>query len=435
MDAERFDKVPRKLLRLDWSCTGRVRLRMISPEQVEFRPTAGDRISGLLFALMGFGAILLGWFVGKSGFGDEVAWGGWILKAFCVVFAILGTVAGLIVLVIGLVAVLMPSLPIVFDRRVGVIRRKRGLGAGGEAVRMAEVAAVQICAGPVRRRPNRPRAFQICLLLHGHDSPRFGLVGHRHERSIRADAEALAEFLGVPLLDHTDEDETSRIEAALAMESAGVAPDPADVELLSDVPRELTRRRGPARRNLALHFPSLTIAVFERVPPSAASRVRMLLQFGIALAIAIVALFFLEGIVAWIASGQEFAGAFLGPLRVFVCIVAAVIGLPALARLVGIPRPKEVRIDMHAGTVHAPSPRADRDQGLPVKNIAALQICQERIGSDDSARTLYELNVVLRQPPGDRRRLVAHGDSDAIRSEASQLADLLKVPLLDHLED
>ncbi|HUY91498.1 MAG TPA: hypothetical protein VMV10_22350 [Pirellulales bacterium] len=71
-----------------------------------------------------------------------------------------------------------------------------------------------------------------------------------------------------------------------------------------------------------------------------------------------------------------------------------------------------------------------RSESCPIDCIAAVQICSSSVtGAEFIA---YELNVVFRDQAGERLPIISHGDSAALSADAAQLAQFLRVPLLDH---
>jgi hypothetical protein len=81
----------------------------------------------------------------------------------------------------------------------------RGRGEPETTVPRKDLVAVQICA----HEEDRYTAFELNLVLARPDVERINLMCHGKERALREDAERLAEFLNVPVLDYTmteDED-------------------------------------------------------------------------------------------------------------------------------------------------------------------------------------------------------------------------------------
>ena len=69
--------------------------------------------------------------------------------------------------------------------------------------------------------------------------------------------------------------------------------------------------------------------------------------------------------------------------------------------------------------------------GVPLADIAALQICSKLVDNDPSYVS-FELNIVLREPAGERLNLISHADEQALRADAKRLAVFVDRPLLDH---
>ncbi len=69
---------------------------------------------------------------------------------------------------------------------------------------------------------------------------------------------------------------------------------------------------------------------------------------------------------------------------------------------------------------------------VPLAQVHALQVVSERCSGSDSSFTSYELNLVLHD--GSRRNVVDHGNLEALRADARELATFLVVPLWDGTE-
>jgi hypothetical protein len=124
------------------------------------------------------------------------------------IWLILGfvTLSDLVVLVVGALGATgrIGKKPIVIDRKSGwAWEQKRGSDEpAGDAIRLRDVAAVQLCSGCWRGQAQYT-AFEVNLVLSVPPGNRVNLVSHLSAEPARADAEQLAAFLKVPLLDHT----------------------------------------------------------------------------------------------------------------------------------------------------------------------------------------------------------------------------------------
>jgi hypothetical protein len=65
---------------------------------------------------------------------------------------------------------------------------------------------------------------------------------------------------------------------------------------------------------------------------------------------------------------------------------------------------------------------------LRIRDVAAVQVCSGVVHGETDT-TVYELNLVLFHPPGNRIRVNGRSDESAIRYDAEQLAAFLDVPL------
>jgi hypothetical protein len=71
--------------------------------------------------------------------------------------------------------------------------------------------------------------------------------------------------------------------------------------------------------------------------------------------------------------------------------------------------------------------RANHD--VDIANVGAVQFCRWYRATPSKA-TLCEVNLVLRQPAGERINLVSEPDAETVRNDAQLLAEFLRVPLL-----
>lgn len=73
---------------------------------------------------------------------------------------------------------------------------------------------------------------------------------------------------------------------------------------------------------------------------------------------------------------------------------------------------------------------------IPLDSVAAVQLCRQYVagGPESDNYTTYELNLVLREPPGKRIGVLSHSKAEAVRQDAEAFASFLGVPLLDHTE-
>jgi hypothetical protein len=115
-------------------------------------------------------------------------------------------VGGIALPVLGLLAVLRLSRrSIVADRGTGRISL-RGRALSGQTARdipFADIAAVQVCDAPNRGTEDSRMLHEINLVLRTPPGERVNLVCSPEGDSVKSDACQLAEFLGVPLWDHS----------------------------------------------------------------------------------------------------------------------------------------------------------------------------------------------------------------------------------------
>lgn len=71
-----------------------------------------------------------------------------------------------------------------------------------------------------------------------------------------------------------------------------------------------------------------------------------------------------------------------------------------------------------------------------LKDVEGVQVCSGKAsGLDNSSYTVYELNVVMKRPPGARVSAICHGKREAVFEDALKLAEFLGVPPVDHCEE
>ena len=165
-------------------------------EKAHVRPTLRSRAFAGVILLFGLNILI---FVLPSMVGD-VAWY-WLLLpiglgAAFTAFGVYGACLGF-------------GIGATFDRRSGIVHRRQGMFRSSHA--LADVVALQICRhwveGSADHHDGRPRrtrgymASELNVVLSEPEGERFNLMSHGAGPALRDDAQQLAEFLNVPLLD------------------------------------------------------------------------------------------------------------------------------------------------------------------------------------------------------------------------------------------
>ena len=171
-------------------------------------------------------------------------------------------------------------------------------------------------------------------------------------------------------------------------------------------------------RTMALKFPSPDVAVFQ---PTIICR----LFFAFFAAGGVAALVIFIGL-----DSDRSVGSIL--LAGLVGSAFAIVGFAGLGGKLGARR---IVFDRARGVLLGPKRRADTfgAEGLPLDDVAAVQICSKP-DSGTGPEVYLELNLVLREPAGERLNLTCHGDRKNLRADAKKLAEFLDRPLLDHTE-
>jgi hypothetical protein len=101
------------------------------------------------------------------------------------------------------------------DRLNGMLRLPRGMW-GWDARPLAAIGAVQVCRGKLKWR--KREYWELNLVMHEPPAERVTFHTRGTAEAARADAQTLADFLGVPLVDHS---EPEGPEATIGPEAAG----------------------------------------------------------------------------------------------------------------------------------------------------------------------------------------------------------------------
>ena len=106
----------------------------------------------------------------------------------------------------------------------------------------------------------------------------------------------------------------------------------------------------------------------------------------------------------------------------------------AVGLYLGIKAQKPFTIDLDLGTFYRGKTydpyddHAEGDSGS-IRDIHAIQLLAERVDSDESSYTSYEINLVLKD--GRRVNVMDHGRGKKIYEDVNALSELLDVPVWD----
>lgn len=174
------------------------KLVTLHADRLEFQAALGAKLFCGFFALVGI--IMPSGFLSAMLLSPEFA-------ADIGVIVIVPVLMGLTFLAVGAGLFYFGTAPIVFDRYRGYFWKGRkapnevlNIGVLKEACKLDDIHAVQIiselCSGK-----SSYYSYEMNLVLH--DGRRYNVVDHGDQTKIRADAQALAAFLNVPVWDAT----------------------------------------------------------------------------------------------------------------------------------------------------------------------------------------------------------------------------------------
>ncbi|KPL00353.1 MAG: hypothetical protein AMK75_05620 [Planctomycetes bacterium SM23_65] len=133
---------------------------------------------------------------------------------------------------------------------------------------------------------------------------------------------------------------------------------------------------------------------------------------------------------SWIADFEGITHASIGwVVRVFRLVFPGAFGLLFVGIGVGsgvsVAR-DALTFDLHGGVLRMKRPTSGLGREIPLRHVAAVQILSKR-------GNIGQMNLVLARPAGVRLSVVGHAREHVLRADAARLAELLSVPLLDHL--
>ncbi len=305
-------------------------------------------------------------------------------------------IAGLALIVFGVhIGIVAGRRVLTFERRIGLLRFKPPCKGLGSEIPLRDVAALQILVADAAGR-----TYETNLVLSRPKGKRLTVICHDSEQDMRSDAEKLAAFLHVPLLDHVRE----------SAEVNGLA---------AELETTLIPGKSASFRTMVLRSVGSEQMILK---PAFGSRV-----FN--------GCFVVLGLLG-LGMGSVFGLAFLRKLDwiqlvgFLSCSVLGVVFIVLYRKLKEHP----IVFDRVQGIVWSRGPGlGERISGeIPLRNIQALQMCSDLVWAPDQDHEAFQLNLVLAKPPGRRIELVTHGNERALRQDAQQLAQFLRVPLLDH---
>jgi len=165
------------------------RLLRVNVSRMEFRASMAARLLFLLCLATGLVALVAS-----------------ALSTAMVEFRLVGSVAGLVLIVVAVTLFHYATAPVVLDKLLGQARRGRKSSlpilrgiAVPQSAALADVYAIQLLGKSRDGRSRDFNSYEINLVLESGE--RLNVFEHRSESTIRADARLLSVFLGKPVWD------------------------------------------------------------------------------------------------------------------------------------------------------------------------------------------------------------------------------------------
>jgi hypothetical protein len=110
--------------------------------------------------------------------------------------------------------------------------------------------------------------------------------------------------------------------------------------------------------------------------------------------------------------------------------VTGIVGfVKGIAMAIGERFAGKIVFDHQQGTILRDARKLDPiwQGGLRLRDVASLELSTTSV----QGMTCFALDMVMSRPQGEKVRLVAHGNRDAMRADAAELARFLNIPLAD----
>jgi hypothetical protein len=195
------------------------------------------------------------------------------------------------------------------------------------------------------------------------------------------------------------------------------------------MPHIPTGQAGRQPASMVLEFPAPHIAILKPSPIIARTR-----KFGAAAAT--VAALVAAGLVVMIVQrpGHDFRLESESLQHIFTLVlpmfIFGVIGLVIIMRgtLGGI---KRIIFDRRQGMVYKEARKLDPiwQGGIRLRDVTSLELTTTTI----RGMTFFALELVMSRPQGEKVRLIAHGNREAMKADAGELARFLSIPLADRM--
>jgi|GEM_PF-6177307 len=203
-----------------------------------------------------------------------------------------------------------------------------------------------------------------------------------------------------------------------------------DGNLPFEVERNLVTNQGFRTRYMILTFPDTDLAVFER---SKRAQNIWYIFFLAAFLDLILAGFvwYITGNMKYINHRNALAIHIGIPQLIVTCSIALII-----FGWLGLSNKVKIFFDRRESIIIKDAREVEPvfQGGIRFRDVAALQICSGIVMNSNREFKTFELNLVLSSPPGQRAHLISHAKEQDLRDDARQLAQFLKVPLLDHTQ-
>ena len=354
------------------------------------------------------------------------------IAALMLLFAIIGLRGGFG----GRRVVVDPSLA-----AVTLCANRIGLWQATEEVPLRNIVGVQLCSKNLNAADLKLRHFEINLISTAGEGSRIHLIALSKEGVARESAVRLAEFLGVSIFDHSRFKE--RAEDIVERETAEPSADEEWIE--QDIEKTAVKEKPPVLLDdsgVEMDIPASPLGKNSRTEDhlifvstsSEAAQLRLTwAHYAIGFLASAMIMAIGVTVFVWYVAPDR-GNLFLGEW-IFISILGSafvLVGLGFLVQFCLSPRLIADRSRKRLRIVERIKLRRKKKREFALDEILALQLCSRQVSDKNGTYMMFELNLVLAQPRGERLYIYSQKSWDRIKPPCARFAEFIGKPLLDH---